>query len=264
MATQPIEVDERECLWRELITYYRHAAVGRRITGIIHTINTPLQAILMQSELMERKLQEEEKDFAPALPAALKPEWEAFFAYRQKKNQQLQEVAAKLQQMVLGLKHRACHENHHGVQDIDLNEMAREELEGYQAEQFFKHRVEKRYHWLDRLPSLPGFYVDFSQSFRNLVDNALEALQEVQDPVLTISTSLDVGQRVIAVGDNGPGVPAEIQDQILNPFFSTKSTPSQPRSGLGLFMTRRLLAPYGGEVTFESRPGQTWFRLVLP
>jgi signal transduction histidine kinase len=264
MGTRSIGADECDRLLQELIQYYRHAAVGRRITGIIHTINTPLQVILMQSELMERKLKEEQENFAPNLPAALQPQWQAFFHYRQKKNRQLQEVSANLQQLVHWLKHRTFHEDHHGIQEIDLNELLLEELEGYQAELFYKHRVTKRFQWLDRLPPISGFYVDFSQSFCNLIDNALEALQGVSEPILTITTSLKSGRRVIAVGDNGPGIPAPTQDQIFKPFFSTKSSPEKPRAGLGLFLTRRLLTPYGGEVTFESRPGQTWFRLELP
>lgn len=264
MVTRPVGADECESLFQELIKYYRHAAVGRRITGIVHNINTPLQAILMQSELMERKLKEEQDSFAQNLPAALHPEWRAFFDYRQKKNRQLQEVSANLQQLVHWLKHRTFHEDYHGSQEIDLNKLLLEELEGYQAEQFYKHRVAKRFQWLDRLPPVSGFYVDFSQSFCNLMDNALEALQEVPEPTLTISTSLKSGRRVIAVGDNGPGIPEEIQDQIFSPFFSTKSSPEKPRAGLGLFLARQLLTPYGGEVTFESHPGQTWFRLVLP
>jgi two-component system, NtrC family, sensor kinase len=264
MADWGGDIDERECLFQALTNYYRHALVGRRLTGIIHNINTPLQVILMQSELLERKLQEEQDIFAPLLPAGLQESWQAFFDYRQNKNRQLQEVSAKLQQVVHWLKHYTFHEHQHGSQEIDLNELLLTELEGYQAEQFFKHRVEKRFHWLERLPPISGFYVDFSQSFTNLVDNALEALLEVPDPVLTIKTGMESGRRIITVGDNGPGIPEVIQNQIFNPFFSTKNTPAKPRAGLGLFLTRRLLIPYGGKVSFESRPGQTWFRLVLP
>jgi two-component system, NtrC family, sensor kinase len=264
MANRCGDFDECECLFRELTKYYRHAIAGRRLTGIIHNINTPLQVILMQSELMERKLQEEQKTFAPLLPADLQESWQAFFAYRQNKNRQLQEVSANLQQVIHWLKHHTSHEEHQGRQEIDLNELLLTELEGYQAEQFYKHRVEKRFQGLDRLPPISGFYVDFSQSFTNLVDNALEALLEVPEPVLTINTRMESGCRIIAVGDNGPGIPEEIQNQIFNPLFSTKSTAEKPRAGLGLFLTRRLLTPYGGEVSFESRPGQTWFRLVLP
>jgi signal transduction histidine kinase len=264
MAPERGEVDERECLLQELLNQYRQAISGRRLAGIIHNLNTPLQVILMQSELLGRKLQEEQDTFAPNLPEALQPNWRAFFDYRQHKNRQLQEVAAKLQQALHWLKRHALLADHHGVREIDLHELLLTELEGYQAEQFYKNRVAKRFRWVDRLPPISGSYLDFSQSFINLVDNALEALQEVREPVLTIETTVESGCRVIAVGDNGPGIPEAAQDHIFTPFFSTKSTPAKPRSGLGLFFCRRLLGPYGGTVSWTSRPGQTWFRLLLP
>ncbi len=253
-----------ERLFQELLKYYRIGLVGRRITGIIHAINTPLQVILTQSELMERKLQEEQDNFAPNVPAALLPEWQTSFHYRQRKNQQLQQVAHDLQQLVHWLKHRTYHENHHGLQEIELNALLLEELAGYQAEEFYKHRVAKNFQWLDRLPPIFGFYVDFSQSICNLIDNALEALREVPEPVLSINTTMETGCRIITVSDNGPGIPKEIQGEIFTPFFSTKSSPEKPRAGLGLFLSRRLLTIYGGEISFESRPGRTCFRIMLP
>jgi signal transduction histidine kinase len=264
MVNRPEDLPEIELLFQELIKCHRHARVGRRITGIIHNINTPLQVILMQAELMARRLQDERENFAPQLPAALLPEWQAFFDYRQKKNRQLQEASHNLQNLVHWLKHRTLHEEHHGLQEIDLNELLLEELAGYQAEEFFKHRVQKNFQWLDRLPPISGFYTDFSQILCNLIDNALEALREVPGPVLSLTTTMASGRRTIAVGDNGPVIPEEVQDRIFAPFVSTRSTPEKPRAGLGLFLARRLLIPYGGEISCDSRPGQTWFRVVLP
>lgn len=255
---------EAEGLLQVLLSYYRQAMVGRRLTGIIHNFNTPLQVILMQAELLERKLREEQDTFAPRLPADLQENWQAGFDYRRHKNRQLQEVGADLQRLLQWLQHYTFHAEEHGPQEIDLNEMMATELEGYQAERFFKHRVDKRFQEQERLPPISGYYVDFSQSFTNIVDNALEALVEVPEPVLTIKTWMEAGRRIIAVGDNGPGIPVELQDQIFAPFFSTKSTPETPRAGLGLFFARRLLSPYGGEVSCLSRPGQTWFQLILP
>jgi signal transduction histidine kinase len=253
-----------ERLLQELLKYYRMGLVSRRITGIIHDLNTPLQIILTQSELMERKLQEEQDNFAPHLPAALLPEWRTFFHYRQKKNQQLQEVAYDLQKLIHSLKHRTYYADHHGIQEIDLNALLLEELAGYQADKFYKHRVAKNFQWLDRLPPILGFYVDFSQSICNLIDNALEALRQVAEPVLSITTTMEAGRRIIAVGDNGPGIPEEIQEKIFTPFFSTNNSLGKPCAGLGLFLSRRLLTNYGGEISFESRPGQTCFKILLP
>lgn len=263
-VTHPENRSELECLFQELLKYYRRASVGRRITGIIHNINTPLQVFLMQAELMERKLKEEQEIFAPKLPTALLPEWQKAFDYRQKKNQQLHEVAHNLQYFMHWLNHRTFHEDHHGIQDIDLNELLLVELAGYQAEEFYKHRVAKNFQWLDRLPHISGFYVDFSQSFCNLIDNALEALQEVPHPVLTLTTRMDYGRPIIVVEDNGPGIPMEMQARIFEPFVSSKRSQEKPRAGLGLFLAQRLLLPYGGEVSCESRPGQTRFQIMLP
>jgi signal transduction histidine kinase len=256
--------EKHERLFQELLKYYRIGFVGRRINEIIHSINTPLQIVLTQSELMERKLQEEQDNFAPKLPSPLLPEWQKFFHYRQKKNQQLQEVGHDLQKLIHLLKQRTYYEDHHGVQEIDLNALLLEELAGYQAVDFYKCRVAKNFQWLDRLPPISGFYVDFSQSICNLLDNALEALREVSDPVLSITTTMASGCRIIAVGDNGPGIPEEIQGKIFTPLFSTKSSRGKPCAGLGLFLSRRLLTPYGGEISFESRPGRTCFRIMLP
>lgn len=260
----PVNPDDQEVLLQELIKNYRQAQAGRRLTGIIHAINSPLQVMLMQTELLERKLKEEENTLAPELPAALQPVWQEGFDYRRLKTTQLQQVVTDLQVLLHKLKHQACHEYHHGFQAIDLNKLISEELEGYQTEQFFKHRVSKHFQQVDHLPLIPGFYNDFSQSFCNLIDNALEALQEVPEPVLTVTTSLDCGRRLITVQDNGPGIPQAISHRIFAPFFSTKNSPKKPRTGMGLFLARRLLAPYGGDITCQSQPGQTIFRLVLP
>ena len=57
------------------------------------------------------------------------------------------------------------------------------------------------------------------------------------------------GLRGIAVEDDGPGIPKEIRDRILDPFFTTK--PPGEGSGLGLSVTRTIVDAHGGELTFE-------------
>ncbi len=251
-------------LWlSELVKYYRLSAIGRRTNGIIHNLNTPLQAMLMQSELLSRKLAEE-ANFATRLPADLVETWRNFYNYREQKNRQLQEQLAIIQRLVGWIRYQGFHESQQGDQEIDLNQLIRCELEGYEAEAFFKHRVEKRYELQQELPAIRGFYIDFSQSFRNLVDNALEALQEVPEPILTIGTCLERHHRVITVADNGPGIPPAVQAKLFQPFVTTKKQRPQPHAGLGLFFTRRLLAPYGGRIEITSRPGETRCRLILP
>jgi nitrogen-specific signal transduction histidine kinase len=64
----------------------------------------------------------------------------------------------------------------------------------------------------------------------------------------------------VEVEDNGPGIATEVQPQIFSPFFTTK-----PRgTGLGLATSHRIVTDHGGAIRFESRPGKTLFRVILP
>jgi signal transduction histidine kinase len=65
------------------------------------------------------------------------------------------------------------------------------------------------------------------------------------------------------VEDDGPGIPAALQEKILRPFFTTKSQ----GTGLGLAIVARRVAEFGGKVDWESpvREGHgTRFRVTLP
>ena len=68
------------------------------------------------------------------------------------------------------------------------------------------------------------------------------------------------------VTDTGVGIPPELQERIFEPFVKAEP-PNQPRSGigLGLSITRRLVALHGGSITLESTPGMgSAFHVYLP
>ena len=65
-----------------------------------------------------------------------------------------------------------------------------------------------------------------------------------------------------SVTDNGPGVPVELADKVLAPFFSTKK--KQNAAGLGLTVVSGVAKQHGGTLRMESEPGKTTFTLLLP
>ena len=68
---------------------------------------------------------------------------------------------------------------------------------------------------------------------------------------------------MVEIVDNGKGIPSEIQSRIFEPFFTTKAVGSG--TGLGLIISNRIVANrHGGEIEFESRPGETRFKVRLP
>ena len=95
----------------------------------------------------------------------------------------------------------------------------------------------------------------------NLVVNALEAAPR-GGHVIVCAASHD-GVCTLAVEDDGPGIPAVLQEKILQPFFTTKSQ----GTGLGLAIVARRVAEFGGKLDWESpvRNGSgTRFHVTLP
>ena len=87
----------------------------------------------------------------------------------------------------------------------------------------------------------------------NLILNAVEACQEESEPqVLVKAFKKPNGKVIIAVIDNGPGIPQEIKDQIFVPFFTTK----KKGSGIGLSLSRQIMTLHGGKIQVDNIKGK--------
>jgi signal transduction histidine kinase len=265
-ALQPDAVPDNPDLERsfqELVRYYRHSSVGSRCLGIVHQMNTPLQVLSFQLDLLEQKAQEELGLLA-----------ESFLAHtdrlvtmnhqRQAKFSQLRRELNRLQNMSRSLVLQGLHEDAQEKFPLDLNQLCRQELELYQADAFFKHQVIGEFHFQDGLPLFSGHYIDFSQSFRNLIDNSLEAMAGTDRRQLTVVTACQDRRIMLRIGDTGVGIPPAALPRIFEPFFTTKQTPGGDRAGLGLFLVRRLLSPYQAEIRVDSDAGGTWVTVTFP
>ncbi|WP_404339241.1 nitrogen regulation protein NR(II) [Sphingomonas sp. MMS12-HWE2-04] len=128
-------------------------------------------------------------------------------------------------------------------------------------------------------PSLPPVLVDtdaFLQVLLNLLKNAAEALGDLAQPRITLSTAYRHGMSVsntpgrprqplpieICVMDNGPGAPADIAEHLFEPFVSGKPE----GKGLGLPLVEKLVRDMGGIIQYarEREPEVTVFRILLP
>jgi len=95
------------------------------------------------------------------------------------------------------------------------------------------------------------------------LQNAFDAVVEQKDDRWV---RLDVTQHddsvEISVIDGGPGIPAELQPRIMEPFFTTK--PVGKGTGLGLSLSKTIAEEHGGRLEFGEDHGRTRFSLVLP
>jgi signal transduction histidine kinase len=125
------------------------------------------------------------------------------------------------------------------------------------------------------LGDVPLIKEDFTRVIINLCNNAFDAMRgktlqgfrtlgglEAYHPQLTVRTKTENDHILIEVADNGPGIPDEIKDKILQPFFTTKK--GTEGTGLGLSITHDIVKAHGGELRVESREGSgATFHLFL-
>jgi signal transduction histidine kinase len=214
-------------------------------------------------DLLDQKAQEELSLLAASTLADTEP-LVTLSHYRQAKFSQLHRELHRLQDLTRSLVLQGVHEDAQEKHPLDLNELYRLELELYQAQPFFKHQVTGEFHFQDALPLFPGHYIDFSQSFRNLIDNSLEAMAGTERRLLTVVTACRDRQIILRIGDTGEGIPPVSLPRIFLPFFTTRQISAGDRAGLGLFMVRRLLAPYQAEIRVDSNAGGTWVTVSFP
>jgi signal transduction histidine kinase len=110
------------------------------------------------------------------------------------------------------------------------------------------------------LPKVLGFAAELNQIWANLIDNALDAIPH--GGRVDVHADRDRQRVVVRIVDNGSGIPDHVRDRIFDPFFTTK--PVGQGMGLGLDIVRRLIRHNDGEISIESAPGRTEFRVALP
>jgi signal transduction histidine kinase len=112
-------------------------------------------------------------------------------------------------------------------------------------------------------PELPRVLAngsELNQIWTNLIDNASDAMKN--KGILSIRTAFDKDHVTVEIGDNGPGIPKEVQSRIFEQFFTTK--PVGQGTGLGLDTVRRIVRKLNGTISFTSTPGDTKFQVRIP
>ena len=125
-------------------------------------------------------------------------------------------------------------------------------------------------------PSVPDVLIDREQMIQavlNIVRNAMQALADVNPPVNGLITLRSRALRQFTIGhvrhrlvckveimDNGPGIPAELQETMFYPMVSGRAD----GTGLGLAITQNIISQHQGLIECESHPGNTVFTLFLP
>jgi two-component system, NtrC family, sensor kinase len=128
-----------------------------------------------------------------------------------------------------------------------------------------QHRgaIEVIKHYGERQP-VSCYAGQLNQVFMNILSNGIDALENVSQPKITVSTELVGDQVVIKISDNGTGMPEDVRSQIFNPFYTTK--PIGKGTGMGLSISYQIVTDrHGGSLTCDSAAGSgTTFTIQIP
>ena len=116
-------------------------------------------------------------------------------------------------------------------------------------------KIELKFDLDSQLPAIYGVASQLTQMIMNLVINAMDALEGIQDrtPTIMIATSIEPENIRLMVSDNGMGIDQKILNRVFEAFFTTKS--AGKGTGLGLSLCYSIAQAHGGSIEIESKLG---------
>lgn len=218
-----------------LIQAQRDAAWGEVARRLAHEIKNPLTPIQLSAERMRRRyLERMDADEAEVLDRATRTIVNQVDAMKNMVNAFSE--YARVPQI--------------NLQHMDLNQLVREVLDLYRSSETNTQILEQLSSGDIRIDGDSG---RLRQLLHNLLKNALEAVKDIQDSRITVTTRVideaTVSQVELCVDDNGPGIEAGVLENIFEPYVSTKLK----GSGLGMAIVKKIVEEHGGTISATNR-----------
>ncbi|MFA5904882.1 MAG: ATP-binding protein [Desulfobacula sp.] len=235
----------------QLVQAAKMKTLGEMSAGIAHEINQPLNTIKMGSEYLNLLL-DQKKTITEA---------------------QIRDMVTEISEQVDRATEIINNLRAFGRKsDLTMELVSmKEPIQGVLSiigRQFSIQKIAIRLDLADNLPLVKAHNNHLQQVFFNLLNNARDAIQEKMETEpdlygdILVRTYAENGKVVVAVTDNGNGIPEAVRDKIFEPFFTTKQTGKG--MGLGLAITYGIVRDYGGTIKIDNSPGQgTTFYLIF-
>jgi signal transduction histidine kinase len=225
-----------------LLQAEKMASVGKLAAGVAHSVRNPLTSVKMRLFSLGRtlrlsNLQREDFDVISEEIKHIDTIVQNFLEFSRPPKLKIQKISPS------------------EVVDLVL-QLLKYRLESYDV----SIQVERK----NLLPVIDADPEQLKEVLVNLVENACEAMD--RGGTITIEEEEEVTDRMapvvkISVTDSGPGIPAAIQEKVLQPFFTTK----EEGTGLGLSIAQRIVEEHGGKLDIISKDGAgSSFIIILP
>jgi two-component system CheB/CheR fusion protein len=227
----------------ELSRYARFSALGEIAAGISHEINTPLNVITANTDILQRAVKMNKLNDHLVIQSA----------------QDIETMAKGISNIVRGLKSVA------GIDPGTFEYASMQKLIS-DALKICQLRIQRSD--VDLQVEMPNgdlmvrcYAIQIMQVIINLVNNALEAIAGTENPWIKIVLKEQDEKVCVTVTDSGNGIDARLTEKIMTPFFSTKKM--QNGTGMGLSLSRAIARRHNGDLVVDPSAPNTTFRLEI-
>ena len=237
----------KELMNRQVIETGKLASVGRLAAGIAHEINNPVAIMVEEAGWIEDLLEEGNFDNCTNLD-----ELKRTLRQINTQGRRCKDITHKLLSFARKTDSR--------LQQIQINDMIEEVVGLYDKTTY--SRISFAVDLDKNLPPIYGSQTEIQQVLLNLINNAVYVLEETGGNVRIITRAID-DSILVAVEDDGPGIPEANLERIFDPFFTTK--PVGKGSGLGLAICYGIVKRMEGDISVDSTvDAGTTFNIRLP
>jgi PAS domain S-box-containing protein len=222
----------------------RLSSLGEMAGGVAHEVNNPLSIIIGKTQQLRRKMLAGEKDSEQIIEAL----------------QAIEKTAERIGKIVKGLKSFSRSGEGEPFASSSLKMIVDDTLD------LCSERIRQKQ--IDIILKVePTILIEcravqIAQILLNLISNSLDAIQGTEKAWIEIGASEKNDFSFIYVKDSGGGIPLDIAEKIMNPFFTTKELGKG--TGLGLSISKSLAEDHGGSLNYDASSKNTKFNLILP
>ena len=215
------------------------AELGLITRGMIHEVSTPLTVIGAKIHLLKRH-REHVQDFDAQLEV-------------------MQSNVGRIRRILEGMRLFYQSDNSH-YEEFDLKDVMSSVLQ-FCSQRFQNHGVSIRTYGFEKDIRLNSRKLQLEQALLQLLNNSFDAIEFLPNKWIEITASKTSDRVEIFIKDSGEGIPEEIAQKMMDPFYSTK--PQGKATGGGLSFTQNLLQKNGGDLHYVKAP-HTLFKVELP
>lgn len=220
----------------------RMAAIGQVTAGIAHEINNPLAVIIGKTQLLKKRWQKLNQE---QVEDELK---------------KIELTCFRISKIIKGLRSLSRDGENDQFSETEVSTIY-SDVHTILEEKLQQNGIQVETHFPEGL-GLECRSVQIGQVLLNLLTNAMDAIKDKNEKWIRVE-AVDLGNFIeVSVIDSGSGIPEDVAQKIMTPFFTTKT--AGHGTGLGLSISRRILKDHHGELVLDRQAKHTRFVLNLP